>query len=328
MPTPEPSEALSGATQSEALSGAPQSEALSGAPQSEALSGAPQGEALPTADSNETSTAAIRLQKVLSQAGFGSRRKCDDLIAAGQVAVNGHTAALGQRVDPTSDVVTVDGVVIAVHPGLVYYLLNKPAGVVTTASDPQGRPVVLDELPAEPRVFSVGRLDMDTEGVLLLTNDGDLAHRLTHPSYGVTKSYLVYLDRDPTPADLRRWREGVELSDGMTAPAKASVPEPRLLRLVVHEGRNRLVRRMCQHLGYEVLRLVRSNFGPLTVGKLKPGQWRELTVQEVRALEQAAGRDLGQAAGRQPNRVGSRQPSQNLGRKGSRQSSQKSRPNH
>ena len=253
---------------------------------------------------DEALPAAVRLQKVLARAGFGSRRKCDDLIAAGQVAVNGQVAVLGQRVDPGSDVVTVDGVVISVRPGLVYYLLNKPAGVVTTASDPQGRPTVLDGLPAVPRVFPVGRLDMDTEGVLLLTNDGDLSHRLTHPSYGVSKSYLVQLDRDPAPADLRRWREGVELSDGITAPAKASVLEPRLLRLVVHEGRNRLVRRMCEHLGYEVQRLVRSNFGTLTAGQLKPGQWRELTIQEVRALEQAAGGEAGEeptpAAGAEP----------------------------
>ena len=269
---------------------------------------------------DEPLPAAVRLQKVLAQAGFGSRRKCDDLIAAGQVDVNGHTAVLGQRVDPASDVVTVDGVVISVRPGLVYYLLNKPAGVVATASDPQGRPTVLDELPAEPRVFSVGRLDMDTEGVLLLTNDGDLAHRLTHPSYGVAKSYLVYLDRDPAPADLRSWREGVELSDGLTAPARASVLEPRLLRLVVHEGRNRLVRRMCQHLGYEVQRLVRSHFGTLTVGKLKPGQWRVLTTQEVRALEQAAGQEPNREAGQESNQAAGQEPNRGAGQKPSQAS--------
>ena len=287
MPSSEPNEALLAAVSQEAVSDAP---------------------------------AAIRLQKVLAQAGFGSRRKCDDLIAAGQVTVNGQTAALGQRVDPASDVVAVDGVVISVRPGLVYYLLNKPAGVVATASDPQGRPTVLDELPAEPRVFSVGRLDMDTEGVLLLTNDGDLAHRLTHPSYGVAKSYLVYLDRDPAPADLRSWREGVELSDGLTAPARASVLEPRLLRLVVHEGRNRLVRRMCQHLGYEVQRLVRSHFGTLTVGKLKPGQWRVLTTQEVRALEQAAGQEPNREAGQESNQAAGQEPNRGAGQKPSQAS--------
>jgi len=230
----------------------------------------------------------VRLQKVLANSGFGSRRRCDDLIAAGKVTVNGQPAVLGQRVNPSHDLIAVAGVAIAVRPGLVYYLLNKPKGVITTASDTHDRPTVLDGLPAEPRVFPVGRLDMDTEGVLLLTNDGDLAHRLTHPSFGVPKSYLAYLGAEPTPAVLRSLREGVPLEDGMTAPAKASLIEPRVLRLVVHEGRNRLVRRMCEHLGYPVLRLVRHRFGPLKAGKLKPGQWRQLETQEVRDLESAA----------------------------------------
>ena len=230
----------------------------------------------------------VRLQRVLANAGFGSRRACDDLIAAGKVAVNGKVAKLGQRVDPAADSIAVDGVSVSVRPGLVYYLLNKPAGVVTTASDTHSRPTVLDDFSPEPRVFPVGRLDMETEGVLVITNDGDLAHRLTHPSYGVPKSYTAHLAARPRPGDLRLLREGVPLEDGITAPAKVSLPEPDVLRITIHEGRNRIVRRMCEHIGCEVLRLVRHRFGPLTADKLEPGEWRELTTQEVRALEQAA----------------------------------------
>ena len=141
----------------------------------------------------------IRLQKVLARAGFGSRRTCDDLIADGRVTVNGEVAVLGRRVDPETDRVEVDWVPLSTRAGLVYYLLNKPAGVVTTADDPQGRPTVIELVPDEPRVFSVGRLDIDTEGLLLLTNDGDLTHRLTHPSFGVEKEYLASIDGEPTP---------------------------------------------------------------------------------------------------------------------------------
>src|ERR671911_2976763 len=152
-----------------------------------------------------------RLQKVLAQAGLGSRRACEVLIADGRVRVNGHVATLGDRADPEVDEIEVDGVPVGVRPGLVHYLLNKPAGVVTTAADPQGRPTVLELVPTEPRVFPVGRLDYDTEGLLLLTNDGDLAHRITHPSFGVEKEYLAEVDGVPTRATLRRLREGVEL---------------------------------------------------------------------------------------------------------------------
>ena len=225
----------------------------------------------------------VRLQRVLANAGFGSRRACDDLIAAGKVTVNGKAAKLGQRVSPETDAIEVDGVAVSVRPGLVYYLLNKPAGVVTTASDTHSRPTVLDSLPPEPRVFPVGRLDMETEGVLVITNDGDLAHRLTHPSYGVPKSYTAHLSARPSPGDLRLLREGVPLEDGITAPAKVSLPEPDVLRITIHEGRNRIVRRMCEHIGCPVVRLVRHRFGPLTAEKLAPGEWRELTTQEVRA---------------------------------------------
>jgi 23S rRNA pseudouridine2605 synthase len=230
----------------------------------------------------------IRLQKVLAQAGLGSRRVCEELIADGRVTVDGTEALLGDRVDPETAVVEVDGVRIGVRPGLVHYLLNKPAGVVTTADDPQGRPIVVDLVPAEPRVFPVGRLDMDTEGLLLLTNDGDLTHRLTHPSYGVEKEYLAEVEGRPGRGALRRLREGVDLEDGPTAPATVGVVSPSLLRIVIHEGRNRQVRRMCEAVGHPVKRLVRTRIGPLTDPHLAPGAWRVLTTAEVRDLERAA----------------------------------------
>ncbi|HEY8527211.1 MAG TPA: pseudouridine synthase [Acidimicrobiales bacterium] len=228
-----------------------------------------------------------RLQKVLAQAGFGSRRACEELIAAGRVRVNGRVAELGDRADPATDRIEVDGAPVGTAPGLVHYLLNKPRGVVTTASDPQGRPTVVELVPSEPRVFPVGRLDADTEGLLLLTNDGELAHRLTHPSFGVDKEYLAEVEGRPSRGALRRLREGVELEDGVTAPAKVSTVGERLLRLTIHEGRNRQVRRMCAAVGHPVRRLVRVRIGPIADRKLAPGSWRPLTQAEVRSLEQA-----------------------------------------
>jgi 23S rRNA pseudouridine2605 synthase len=230
----------------------------------------------------------IRLQKVLAQAGLGSRRLCEEMIADGRVTIDGQEALLGDRVDPESSVVAVDGVPIGIRPGSVYYLLNKPSGVVTTADDPQGRPVVVDLVPAEPRVFPVGRLDLDTEGLLLLTNDGDLTHRLTHPSFGVEKEYLAEVEGAPGRGALRRLREGVELDDGVTAPATVGVVSPSMLRIVIHEGRNRQVRRMGEAVGHPVRRLVRTRIGPITDRTLAPGEWRDLTQAEVRALERAA----------------------------------------
>ena len=230
-----------------------------------------------------------RLQKVLARVGLGSRRTCEDMIAAGRVTVDGERAVLGRRVDPEHSVVAVDGTPIGVKAGLVYYLLNKPEGVVTTADDPQGRPTVLGLVPEEPRVFPVGRLDMDTEGLLLLTNDGDLTHRLTHPSFGVDKEYVAQVEGAPTRHSVRTLREGVELEDGLTAPAQAALIGPSVIRLTIHEGRNRQVRRMCEAIGHPVTRLIRTRIGPLADRKLKPGAWRELTTDEVRALERAAG---------------------------------------
>jgi 23S rRNA pseudouridine2605 synthase len=201
--------------------------------------------------------------------------------------VNGEVARLGDRIDTARDRMTVDGVPVGVAPDLVYYLLNKPAGVVTTAADPQGRPTVVALVPPAPRVFPVGRLDFETEGLLLLTNDGELTHRLTHPSFGVEKEYLAEVDGRPSRGALRRLREGVDLDDGRTAPASASLVEPNLLRLTIHEGRNRQVRRMCEAVGHPVVRLVRVRIGPLADRTLPPGHWRTLEPREVRALERA-----------------------------------------
>lgn len=228
-----------------------------------------------------------RLQKVLARVGIGSRRVCEDMIEAGRIRVNGEVAQLGRRVDPEVDEVRLDGAVIGIRPGIVHYLLNKPVGVVTTADDPQGRPTVVGLVPDEPRVFPVGRLDMDTEGLLLLTNDGELTHRLTHPSFGVEKEYIVHVEGEPTRGALRQLREGVELDDGPTAPAKAALLAPSIIRLTIHEGRNRQVRRMCESVGHPVKRLIRSRIGPIADRKLKPGSWRELTSDEVRSLERA-----------------------------------------
>jgi 23S rRNA pseudouridine2605 synthase len=232
-----------------------------------------------------------RLQKVLAVRGFGSRRVCEEMIAAGRVTVNGEVAVLGRRVEPEHDLVEVDGVAIGVRPGLVYYLLNKPTGVVTTAKDTHGRPTVVELVPDEPRVFPVGRLDADTEGLLVLTNDGELAQRLTHPSHGVDKEYLVEVDGGPVSAGgVRRLRDGVELDDGVTAPAVVSQPSPGVLRLTIHEGRNRQVRRMCDAIGHPVRRLVRVRIGPLSDRTLGPGSWRSLTDDEVVGLVEHLGR--------------------------------------
>lgn len=241
-----------------------------------------------TSTGDSPSPEGERLQKVLARAGLGSRRHCELLVEGGRVTVNGEVAVLGRRVNPAGDVVAVDGVVIGVAPGLRYLLMHKPAGVITTAADTHGRPTVIDLVPDDPRVFPVGRLDADTEGLLLLTNDGDLAHRLAHPSHGVDKEYLVWVEGQPTRGELRRLRQGIELDDGVTAPARASLVAPDLVRITIHEGRNRQVRRMCAAIGHPVKRLVRVRIGPITDRHLAAGEWRELSQAEVRSLEQAA----------------------------------------
>ena len=228
-----------------------------------------------------------RLQKVLARVGLGSRRVCEELIGEGRVTVDGAVAELGCRVNVESARIEVDGAPVGVRPGLVYYLLNKPAGVVTTASDPHDRPTVVDLVPDDPRVFPVGRLDAQTEGLLLLTNDGDLAHRLTHPSFGVDKEYLAEVEGRPSPAAVRRLREGVVLEDGRTAPARAVLVEASVLRITIHEGRNRQVRRMCEAVGHPVARLVRTRIGPLVDRSLAPGFHRTLVAEEMQALRRA-----------------------------------------
>jgi 23S rRNA pseudouridine2605 synthase len=237
----------------------------------------------------DAGAAGERLQKVLAQRGYGSRRVCEELVADGRVRVNGEVALLGRRVRVDEDRVEVDGHLVSVKPGLVHYLLNKPRGILTTARDTHGRPTVVELVPAEPRVFPVGRLDADTEGLLLLTNDGDLAHHLTHPSFGVEKEYVAQVAKPLAAGALRRLRDGVELDDGMTAPAEASQPEPGLVRITIHEGRNRQVRRMLEAVGHPVQRLIRVRIGPVTDRRLAPGQWRLLTDAERRALEETGG---------------------------------------
>jgi len=248
----------------------------------------------PTTDSHDPSASeGERLQKVLAALGWGSRRTCEDLIADGRVTVNGDVAELGRRVDTLVDTIAVDGVPIGARPDLVYYLLNKPRGVISTASDPQGRPTVVDIVPLEPRVFPVGRLDGDTEGLLLLTNDGELTHFLTHPSKGVEKEYVVLLRGNPrlTEGQLRRLRDGVELEDGLTAPAKVGQRSDSTVSITIHEGRNRQVRRMFEAIGHDVERLVRTRIGPITDTRLKPGAWRELSLAERKALIEAMAGD-------------------------------------
>ncbi|CAN5556060.1 pseudouridine synthase [soil metagenome] len=230
----------------------------------------------------------VRLQRVLAERGWGSRRVCEDLIADGRVTVNGEVAVLGRRVDPEHDLVEVDGAPVGTRPGLVYYLLNKPVGVVTTAKDPEGRATVVELVPVEPRVFPVGRLDIDSEGLLLLTNDGELANRIAHPSHGVDKEYVVEVDGGRVAAGaIRSLRTGVQLDGMPTAPARVSQPSPGVLRIVIHEGRNRQVRRMCAAVGHPVRRLVRTRIGPLRDQHLAPGEWRQLAEAELLSLQRA-----------------------------------------
>jgi 23S rRNA pseudouridine2605 synthase len=233
-----------------------------------------------------------RLQKVLARAGIGSRRVCEKLIVEQRVTVNGEFVELGEKVDPETSQVEVDGLKVGVRQDLVYYLLNKPVGVITTSKDPQERSTVVDLVPTHPRVFPVGRLDADTEGLILLTNDGDLTHYLTHPSFGIEKEYLVQVEVKPSRNAIRELRQGVELDDGITAPAKVSLVDEGLLKIVIHEGRNRQIRRMCESVGHPVIRLIRSRIGPIVDRSLRPGSFRELTNQELKSIRKILLKDF------------------------------------
>ena len=224
----------------------------------------------------------MRLNAYLARAGVASRRKADDLIKAGRVLVNGEPGQLNTFVEAT-DRVEVDGREVAKQK-LAHLLLHKPAGVVTTAHDPQGRPTVVQLVPNEPRVVPVGRLDADTTGALLLTNDGALAHRLAHPRYGVEKVYEVEVEGDPDDDVVRRLAEGVQLEDGLTAPARARRLRRNRIELTLHEGRNRQVKRMLEALGHRVTLLHRSAYAGLTLEGLEPGEWRELGPSEIECL--------------------------------------------
>ena len=228
---------------------------------------------------------AVRLNAYLARAGVASRRRADELIKAGRVTVNGEPGQLNTFVQ-AADRVEVDGAPVAPQ-RLAYVLLHKPAGVVTTASDPHGRPTVVGLVDHEARVVPVGRLDADTTGALVLTNDGPLAHRLAHPRYGVEKAYEVEVDGEPTEERLQRLRDGVELEDGRTAPARAERIGANRLELVLHEGRKHQVKRMCEAVGLSVTRLHRPRYDGLDLGNLPPGEWRELTDDEVERLRAA-----------------------------------------
>jgi 23S rRNA pseudouridine2605 synthase len=228
----------------------------------------------------------VRLNAYIARAGVASRRKADDLIKAGRVTVNGEPGQLNTFVAADDDV-RLDGKQLAKQ-RVAYVLLNKPAGVVTTARDPQGRRTVVDVVSHPARVVPVGRLDVDTTGALLLTNDGDLAHRLAHPRYEVDKVYEVECWTQPTDGDLVRLRDGVELDDGPTRPAEVRRLSGAHIELVLHEGRNRQVRRMFEAVGHRVKGLHRSRYGPLTLEGLEPGTWRELEASEVERLRSTA----------------------------------------
>jgi 23S rRNA pseudouridine2605 synthase len=230
-----------------------------------------------------------RLQKVMAHAGVASRRRSEDIIRQGRVAVNGEVVTeLGTRVDPDRDVITVDGKPIEATPTHTYIMLYKPAGVISSVDDPKGRTTVRDLVDVEARIYPAGRLDFDSEGLVLLTDDGELTYRLTHPSYEHEKGYHVLVAGQPTGSTLERLRSGIRLEDGMTAPAEVEVVRrdgsDTWLRIVLHEGRKRQIRRMGDEVGHTVERLIRVRLGTLRLGSLEPGQWRHLARPEIDEL--------------------------------------------
>jgi 23S rRNA pseudouridine2605 synthase len=231
-----------------------------------------------------------RLQKILSRAGYGSRRACEVLIAAGRVRINNKTAELGQKANPETDHITVDGSPLSNPEQLVYIALYKPRGVLSTVEAPDPRPTVRDLVPVPGTLYPVGRLDVDSEGLMLLTNDGELANRLTHPRYGHEKEYRVLVSRQPDETQLKAWRHGVVLEDNhRTSPANVWVEEQSgkgsWLRIVMREGHKRQIREVGLTIGLPVVRIVRVRISSLQLGGLKPRQWRYLTPQETQALK-------------------------------------------
>ncbi len=231
-----------------------------------------------------------RLQKILAQAGFGSRRSCEELITAGRVKVNGKPIKLGDKADVARDAISVDNVHIPKRPAFVYVALNKPREVLSDIDPKDDRPTVRDLVKIPGHLFAVGRLDYDSEGLILLTNDGELANKLTHPRYGHEKEYRVLVETRPDEEQLAIWRRGVVLEDGhKTAPAKVSVEgaagKSAWLRVVLHEGRKRQIREMGKLTGLHVSRIIRVRIGRLLLGDLKPGEWRHLTREEVLKLK-------------------------------------------
>lgn len=230
-----------------------------------------------------------RLQKILAAAGVASRRRAEELIVAGRVTVNGKVVTeLGTRVGP-ADRIAVDGVPVTRKRRDTYILLNKPPGVLSTARDERGRPTVVDLVKTSERVYPVGRLDLLSEGLILLTNNGELAYRLLHPKHEVPREYLVWVHPQPSGVQLDQLRHGVEIDGWRTGPAEVGRGPNGALRVVIHEGRKRQIRLMCQAVGLTVDRLVRVRMGPLTLGHLKPGEWRELRPTEIQALLKSVG---------------------------------------
>jgi 23S rRNA pseudouridine2605 synthase len=233
-----------------------------------------------------------RLQKIMARAGFGSRRANEELLKTGRVRVNGQVVHLGDKADPDKDVIEVDGRRIKVKESRVYVALNKPKGVLSSTEDEmdKGRPTVRDLIPIPGHLYPVGRLDRQSEGLMLLTNDGDLAHKLTHPRYGHEKSYLVLIDGQLTPEQLQKWRDGVMLDGERTAPAEVKVlsqqKDGSQLQIIMREGRKRQIRRIASLFGQDVRRLTRERIGPLQLGDLQPGVWRHLTAGEVKQLHE------------------------------------------
>ncbi len=231
-----------------------------------------------------------RLQKILSEMGVASRRRAEDLIREGRVTVNGRPARVGDKVDPLKDHIKVDGRLVISHGAKVYLMLHKPKNVVTTAEDPEGRTTVMDLVKGRvPRLFPVGRLDYDAEGLLLLTNDGELAHRLSHPSFHVPRTYSVKVKGKPTPDEIHRMSRGMTLEDGPTAPCRVvfrrETRENTWVEMTLHEGRNRQVKRMWEGMGYLVLKLIRVSFAGLSVRDLRAGEHRRLRPGEVEKLK-------------------------------------------